>query len=160
MEDGLEMAEEGARGGGDSSADLDRAIEKAALAANAHEFILEAGGYNTSVGEHGSTLSGGKRQRIAIARALLRNPALLLLDEATASLDANSERIVQEALEGLSAGRAMLIVAHRLATIKAADEIIVLERGRLIERGTHEVLASSDGLYSKLSLLQGLDVAA
>uniref|UniRef100_A0A6T7YDP1 ATP-dependent transporter ycf16 n=1 Tax=Prymnesium polylepis TaxID=72548 RepID=A0A6T7YDP1_9EUKA len=160
-EDGLEMGGQSATAGGAEATDeLDLKIQQAAVAANAHDFIMEAGGYDVAVGEHGTTLSGGQRQRIAIARSLLRDPALLLLDEATASLDANSERIVQEALEGLSAGRAMFIVAHRLATIKAADEIIVLERGRLLERGTHEVLAASNGLYSKLSMLQRLDIGS
>ena len=139
---------------------LEVEVRRAAVAANAHDFIIEAGGYGASVGERGSTLSGGQRQRIAIARTVLRDPSVLLLDEATASLDAKSEQLVQQALGSLAVGRAMLVVAHRLATVVAAHEILVLERGCLVERGTHDALVTAGGLYSRLSALQMLDVAA
>jgi len=149
-----------AEGGGLEAASpeaLTRSVVAAARAANAHDFILEAGGYEASVGEHGATLSGGQRQRIAIARALLRQPSVLLLDEATASLDAKSEQLVQQALAHLTVGRATLVVAHRLSTIRSADEILVLEHGRVVERGTHNELVDAGALYTHLSALQHLD---
>ena len=136
---------------------LDRRVRAAAIAANAHDFIVELGGYETDVGERGGALSGGQRQRVAIARALLRDPTVLLLDEATASLDAKSEQHIQAALHSLTHGRATLAVAHRLSTIRSADEIVVLERGRIVERGTHEKLVGAGGLYAKLSTLQTLE---
>lgn len=130
-------------------------VEAAARVANAHEFIsrLDAG-YDTNIGERGSKLSGGQRQRIAIARAVLKNPPLLILDEATSSLDTESERLVQDALQHLMANRTSLVIAHRLSTIRNADEIIVLQEGRIVERGSHEQLMERKGLYEHLCSLQ------
>ncbi|BAS28888.1 ABC transporter ATP-binding protein [Limnochorda pilosa] len=126
-------------------------IEAAARAANAHDFIMELPqGYETRVGERGATLSGGQRQRIAIARALLRDPRLLILDEATSSLDAPSERLVQEALERLMRDRTSFVVAHRLSTVVAADRILVVDGGRVVEEGTHAELMNRRGLYRSL----------
>ena len=111
-------------------------------------------GYNTNIGDRGSKLSGGQRQRLTIARAILRNPDILILDEATSALDSESERLVQDALQKLMAGRTALIIAHRLSTIQKADEIIVLDQGRVIERGTHAGLLEKNGAYRKLVALQ------
>lgn len=134
----------------------DAAIETAARRANAHEFITSfPEGYETVVGERGVKLSGGQKQRVAIARALLRDPDLLILDEATSSLDSGSEAAVQEALEELMRGRTTLIIAHRLATIRDADRIVVLEQGRVVETGVHdELMSKPDGLYHLLARLQ------
>jgi subfamily B ATP-binding cassette protein MsbA len=127
------------------------AVEAAARAANAHGFITELPqGYDTVLGERGSRLSGGQRQRLAIARALLRDAPLLVLDEATSALDTASERLVQEAIERLIAGRAVLVIAHRLATIRQADEILVMEEGRIVQRGTHAALLAEGGAYRGL----------
>ena len=132
------------------------AIAAAARAANAHDFIrAQPEGYETEIGERGQKLSGGQRQRVAIARALLKNPPILILDEATSSLDAESERLVQEALQNLMRDRTSFVIAHRLSTVRRADAIIVLDRGRIVEVGRHdELLARSAGAYAKLYSLQ------
>jgi ABC-type multidrug transport system fused ATPase/permease subunit len=141
----------------------DAAIESAARLANAWDFITSfPEGLDTLVGERGIKLSGGQRQRIAIARAILKDPAILLLDEATSSLDAESEKLVQDALDTLMEGRTSIIIAHRLATIRKVDCIYVLDQGKIIESGTHEELAAiADGAYSTLAKLQfdGLESA-
>ncbi|MFZ1774575.1 MAG: ABC transporter transmembrane domain-containing protein, partial [Rhizobiaceae bacterium] len=130
-------------------------ITAAARAALADEFIEKlAKGYDTQVGEHGVTLSGGQRQRIAIARAILRDAPILLLDEATSALDAESEKLVQTALEHLMTGRTTLVIAHRLATILKADRILVMDEGRIVEEGTHQSLVKKGGLYARLAKLQ------
>ncbi len=126
-------------------------IEAAARAANAHQFVTEfPDGYATRVGERGVRLSGGQKQRIAIARALLKDPRVLILDEATSALDSESEYLVQEALERLMRGRTTLIIAHRLSTVRAADRVLVLDRGRIVQEGTHEALLARPGLYRRL----------
>jgi subfamily B ATP-binding cassette protein MsbA len=130
-------------------------IEAAARAANAHEFVEKfPNGYETVVGERGVELSGGQRQRIAIARALLRDPPLLILDEATSALDTESERLIQEAIETLLRGRTVFVVAHRLSTVQRADQILVLEEGRVVERGDHAKLLAGSGRYKRLHDLQ------
>ena len=130
-------------------------IEAAAKAANAHDFIMELPeGYNTMLGDRGVNISGGQRQRIAIARAILKDPRILVLDEATSALDTESERVVQEALNRLMVGRTSIIIAHRLSTIKNADRIIVLDKGKLAESGTHEELMAKNGLYAHLYQIQ------
>jgi ATP-binding cassette, subfamily B, bacterial MsbA len=129
-------------------------VIQAAKIANAHEFILQTeNGYHTSIGDRGMKLSGGQRQRISIARAILKNPPILILDEATSALDNESEKLVQEALNHLMQNRTSLVIAHRLSTIQNADEILVLEKGQIIERGNHTALMANEGLYSKLYLL-------
>jgi subfamily B ATP-binding cassette protein MsbA len=133
-------------------------VERAAEAANAHEFIARLPeGYDTILGERGMRISGGQRQRIAIARALLRNAPILILDEATSALDTQSERLVQEAIDRLMANRTVLVIAHRLATVRQADEILVLDEGRIIQRGSHAELLAAGGLYRRLYELQFRD---
>ena len=139
---------------GNINASTEEVIEAAKIA-NAHEFIIETEkGYSTNIGDRGNKLSGGQKQRLSIARAILKNPEILILDEATSSLDTKSERLVQEALDKLMHSRTSLVIAHRLSTIKNADEILVLEKGEIIERGTHQQLILKDGHYKKLSDLQ------
>jgi subfamily B ATP-binding cassette protein MsbA len=133
-------------------------IVAAAKAANAHDFILQlAQGYDTKVGERGVKLSGGQRQRVAIARAILKDPRILLLDEATSALDNESEGLVQDALERLMQGRTTIIIAHRLSTVQIAHRIAVLDKGQLVELGTHQALLNQQGLYYKLYSLQFKD---
>lgn len=140
--------------GMDGSIGLDRVME-ASKAAYAHEFVMKLPkGYDTVIGEKGLILSGGEKQRLAIARALLRNPPILVLDEATSSLDSESERLVQSALENLMSQRTTFVIAHRLSTVRKANMILVLDEGRIVERGTHEELIKLNGLYTKLYMLQ------
>ncbi len=133
-------------------------VEEAASIANAHDFIMaQPQGYQTVIGDRGGKLSGGQRQRISIARAILKNPPILILDEATSALDTESEKLVQEALTRLMANRTTLVIAHRLSTIQNADEILVVNQGRIVERGRHsELLLLDEGFYRKLSTLQGV----
>ena len=136
----------------------DAEVESAARAAAAHDFLLALpDGYDTYVGERGVMLSGGQKQRIAIARAILRDAPVLLLDEATSSLDAQSERAVQQAVDELSQGRTTVVIAHRLATVKKADRIVVMEGGQIAAIGTHDTLIAQDGLYARLARLQFTD---
>jgi len=133
----------------------DAEVEEAAKAANAHSFILAMPeGYNSQIGERGTRLSGGQRQRIAIARAILKNPRILILDEATSALDTESEKLVQEALERLMVNRTTFVIAHRLSTVQNADKIIVMDNGRIVEVGNHVELLEHNGLYSKLHKVQ------
>lgn len=132
-------------------------VVRAAKIANAHDFITATEqGYDTNIGDRGSKLSGGQRQRISIARAILKNPPILILDEATSALDTESEKLVQEALENLMKNRTTIVIAHRLSTIKNADEICVVDHGRIVERGTHAELIALDGVYKKLQQSQSL----
>jgi subfamily B ATP-binding cassette protein MsbA len=138
---------------GDQSGASDEAVEDAARAANAHGFVERLPqGYETLLGERGMRLSGGERQRIAIARALLRDPPILILDEATSNLDPESERLVQSAIARLLRDRTVLVIAHRLSTVVRADEIVVLDRGQVVERGRHDELIAAGGVYQRLHL--------
>jgi ATP-binding cassette subfamily B protein/subfamily B ATP-binding cassette protein MsbA len=131
------------------------AVEEAACIANAHDFIMASDeGYNTNIGDRGGKLSGGQRQRISIARAILKNPPVLILDEATSALDTESERLVQDALENLMRNRTTIVIAHRLSTIRNADEICVMHEGRIVERGQHDELLQLDGYYKRLCDMQ------
>lgn len=141
---------------GVKNATMEQVVEAAKIA-NAHEFIMEKEeGYNTNIGDRGMKLSGGQRQRISIARAILKNPPILILDEATASLDTESERLVQEALDRLMSSRTTIAIAHRLSTIKASDQILVMKEGHIVERGRHEDLIAQNGYYKKLNDMQSL----
>ena len=132
-------------------------VEQAARIANAHDFIMATpNGYQTNIGDRGLRLSGGQRQRISIARAILKNPPILILDEATSALDTESEKIVQEALDRLTSTRTTIVIAHRLSTIRNADMICVMHEGKIVERGRHEELTSLDGYYKKLHDMQAL----
>jgi ATP-binding cassette subfamily B protein len=126
-------------------------IEAACRAANIHDFIMGLpDGYNTIVGERGYRLSGGEKQRIALARVILKDPRVLVLDEATSHLDSQSELLIQDALKRVMAGRTSIVIAHRLSTILAADQILVMDRGQIVERGTHSDLLAAGGLYANL----------
>ena len=133
-------------------------IISAARTANAHDFIVALpDGYSTVVGERGAQMSGGQRQRVAIARAILKDPRILIFDEATSALDLASERLIQEAMERVMRGRTTFVIAHRLSTIQKADLILVMDHGRLAERGTHAELLALGGLYARLHALQFQD---
>ena len=139
---------------GVENATMDEVIAAAKIA-NAHDFISATEqGYDSNIGDRGSKLSGGQRQRISIARAILKNPPILILDEATSALDTESEKLVQEAIEKLMKNRTSVVIAHRLSTIKNADEICVLLDGKIVERGTHEALLQENGVYKKLQETQ------
>lgn len=141
---------------GVENATMEQVIEAAKIA-NAHDFIMETEhGYDTNIGDRGGKLSGGQRQRVSIARAILKNPPILILDEATSALDTESERLVQEALERLMKTRTTIAIAHRLSTIKNADEICVLYEGQIVERGTHDELLAKNGYYKRLNDMQSL----
>jgi len=130
-------------------------IIHAAKIANAHEFIIKKDqGYNSNIGDRGSKLSGGERQRLTIARAVLKNPPILILDEATSSLDTESERLVQDAINNLMEDRTSIVIAHRLSTVRHADEILVLQKGVIAERGTHDQLLAYNGIYKRLVDMQ------
>ena len=131
------------------------AVENAAKIANAHEFILQTEhGYQTVIGDRGSKLSGGQRQRLSIARAVLKNPPIMILDEATSALDTESEKLVQEALDNLMRNRTSIVVAHRLSTIRNADMICVFHEGKIVEKGNHQELLKLNGIYTKLYSMQ------
>jgi subfamily B ATP-binding cassette protein MsbA len=139
---------------GTENTDMDTIIEAAKIA-NADSFICKKEkGYDTNIGDRGSKLSGGERQRMTIARAVLKNPPILILDEATSSLDTESERLVQDAINNLMTNRTSIVIAHRLSTIRHADEIIVLNKGEIAERGTHDQLINYNGIYHKLVEMQ------
>ncbi|MEJ0101840.1 MAG: ATP-binding cassette domain-containing protein [Bacteroidota bacterium] len=133
----------------------DAEVTEAAKIANADDFIVhKEAGYNSNIGDRGSKLSGGERQRLTIARAVLKNPPILILDEATSSLDTESERLVQDAINNMMKNRTSIVIAHRLSTIRHADEIIVLQKGKIVERGSHDELISQNGFYRKLVEMQ------
>ena len=142
---------------GKPNAEIDK-ITYAAKVANANDFILELPkGYDTGIGEAGGKLSGGQKQRISIARAVFKNPPIMILDEATSALDTESERFVQDAIDKMMQNRTSLVIAHRLSTIQKADTIVVMERGKIIEQGNHEELYNKNGHYRKLVDLQNFE---
>jgi subfamily B ATP-binding cassette protein MsbA len=133
-------------------------VQEAAKVANAHNFIMELPNqYETNIGEAGGKLSGGQKQRISIARAVLKNPPIMILDEATSALDTESERFVQDALENMMQNRTSLVIAHRLSTIQKADWIVVMEKGKIVEQGSHHELIEQKGIYNKLVELQNFE---
>jgi len=135
----------------------DEEIITAAKIANAHEFISELpNGYDTNIGDSGNKLSGGQKQRLSIARAVLKNPPIMILDEATSALDTESEKLVQDALEKMMQNRTSIVIAHRLSTIQKADLIVVMQKGKIIEQGTHQSLIAENGTYKKLVQMQSL----
>jgi subfamily B ATP-binding cassette protein MsbA len=139
---------------GDEQPDLNRVIEAAKIA-NAHTFITQMQeGYESIIGERGSLLSGGQKQRLSIARAMYKNPEILILDEATSALDLESEKLVQEALDRVMNDRTCIVIAHRLSTIRKSDLILVMDQGKVVERGSHEALLKENGFYKKLFDLQ------
>ena len=139
---------------GSSNATKEEVIAAAQIA-NAHDFIIKKEGqYDSNIGDRGTKLSGGERQRLTIARAVLKNPPILILDEATSSLDTESERLVQDAINNLMTNRTSIVIAHRLSTIRHADEIIVLQKGKIVERGNHDQLLAQNGFYKKLVDMQ------
>ena len=132
-------------------------IKEAAKIANAHEFIVDLPeGYDTNIGDSGNKLSGGQKQRLSIARAVLKNPPIMILDEATSALDTESERLVQDALEKMMRNRTSIVIAHRLSTIQKANNIVVLQKGEIVEQGSHEELLAKNGTYKKLVEMQSL----
>ncbi len=136
----------------------EESVIQAARIANAHDFIVQSeNGYQTLIGERGSKLSGGQRQRLSIARAVLKNPPILILDEATSALDSESEKLVQEALFNLMKNRTSIVIALRLSTIQHADEIVVIQNGEIAQRGSHAELNSQEGLYRKLVSIQSAE---
>ena len=135
----------------------DKEIIEAAKIANAHDFIMELPeGYNTNIGDSGNKLSGGQKQRLSIARAVLKNPPIMILDEATSALDTESERLVQDALEKMMRNRTSIVIAHRLSTIQKANNIIVLQKGEIVEQGSHKELLAKGETYKKLVEMQNL----
>ena len=131
---------------------------RAAKIANAYEFIVDLPqGFDTNIGDAGSKLSGGQKQRLSIARAVLKNPPIMVLDEATSALDSESERLVQSALENMMKNRTSVVIAHRLSTIQNADQIVVMQKGRIIEQGTHSELLRKQGMYKKLVEMQSFE---
>src|SRR6056297_4172694 len=136
----------------------DEEIMEAAKVANAHDFIMELPhGYDTNIGDSGNKLSGGQKQRLSIARAVLKNPPIMILDEATSALDTESERLVQDALEKMMRNRTSIVIAHRLSTIQSAHKIVVLQQGKIVEQGSHQELLTKNGTYKKLVDMQSLD---
>ena len=136
----------------------DEEIINALKIANAYEFVKNLPeGINTNIGDSGNKLSGGQKQRLSIARAVLKNPPIMILDEATSALDTESERLVQQALENMMQNRTSVVIAHRLSTIQKADKIVVMQKGEIVEQGTHDELLAKNGMYSKLVMMQSFE---